>query len=328
VLAAAGRSVAVLEEGPYITRDRVATIMREGMAMAYRNNGKFAAFGKTTIPILQGRCVGGTTFVNSAIIWRLPEKILARWHAMFGLAEGLPEQDLQTAYETIEQEMLVRPVGEEIAGRSTVLMRDGAQKMHIEGRMLHRSEKGCRGSGRCLYGCPNDAKQSTAINYLARAVADGAQVVAHARAERILAEGGRATTVIGRIDGRGPRSGRLFRVRAKRAVIVAASVIQSPNLLRRSGLGLAGGALGDHFMAHPGTTVMGVYPERVDYTRGASQGYEAIGMRDTLGVQFESINVPPEVAAGRFPGVGARLGHYIDRLDHVATWAAAVRADA
>jgi len=51
-------------------------------------------------------------------------------------------------------------------------------------------------------------------------------------------------------------------------------------------------------------------------------------LRDTVGVKLESINVPPEVAAARFPGVGRRLGAYLDRLDHVATWSVAVRAEA
>jgi len=62
--------------------------------------------------------------------------------------------------------------------------------------------------------------------------------------------------------------------------------------------------------------------------RGASQGFEAIGLRDTVGVKLESINVPPEVAAARFPGAGRRLAQWLDRLDRVAAWSVAVRAEA
>lgn len=61
---------------------------------------------------------------------------------------------------------------------------------------------------------------------------------------------------------------------------------------------------------------------------GASQGYEAYGLRDTLGIKLESINVPPEVMASRFPGAGQRLGEYLERINHVAAWAIAVRMDA
>src|SRR5262249_23295906 len=77
----------------------------------------------------------------------------------------------------------------------------------------------------------------------------------------------------------------------------------------------------------PGTSVIGVYPEPVHSWSGASQGYEAYGLRDTLGVKFESINVPPEVAASRLPGFGARFGAWVERLPHAAVWAVALRAD-
>jgi choline dehydrogenase-like flavoprotein len=326
-LAKGGARVVVLEEGPLVPTKELSAILRVSMARLFRHQGKMAAFGRATTPILQGCCVGGTTFVNSAIIWRLPEKVLARWHSEHGLADGLPAKELNRAYEVIEDEMSVRPVVEgDNAGRQDILMRDGAAKASLEGRWIHRSERGCRGSGRCLHGCPNEAKQSTTINYLKRATENGASVFAHAPVERIVSDGRRATAVTGRVAGRGRESGTPFRVAARRAVVVAASVVQSPNLLRRSNI--LRPELGDHFMAHPGTTVMALYPDRVDAWTGASQGYETLGLRDTVGVKLESINVPPEVASARFPGAGQRLASYIERLDHVACWAVAVRAEA
>jgi choline dehydrogenase-like flavoprotein len=151
-------------------------------------------------------------------------------------------------------------------------------------------------------------------------------VYANAEVRRVIVERGRAVAVSGRIGGSGDQRGRRFEVRARRAVIVSASVVQSPNLLRRSKIHRP--ELGEHFMAHPGTTVMGLYPERVDMWTGASQGYEVLGMRDTHGIKLESINVPPEVVAARFPGVGRKLAGFIDRLPHVAAWSVAVRAEA
>src|SRR5439155_4947792 len=171
-----------------------------------------------------------------------------------------------------------------------------------------------------------DAKQSTAINYLKRAADDGAAIFSNAEVKRVLIEGGRARGIVGKIGGSGPEAGRGFRVDAKKAVIVAASAIQSPALLARSGIRHP--HLGQHFMAHPGTTVMGMYRERVDMWTGASQGYEVLGLRDSVGVKLESINVPPEVVAARLPGAGARLGAWIDKLPHIASWAVAIKAQA
>jgi len=318
VLAQAGRSVVVLEEGPLVPTAELGTLMQPTMARLYRNQGKQAAFGKAATPILQGRCVGGTTFVNSAIVWRIPGKVIARWNGEHAL--GWSEADLERAYITLEEEMGERAVVEgETANRQDVLLRDGARAAGVEGRFIHRYERGCRGSSRCLHGCAFEAKQSTAINYLKRAAGDGATIAHGARVTRLLLDGDRATGVRVRTGRRSQT------VRARRAVIVAASAIQSPNLLRRSGL--ARDPVGARFMGHPGTTVMGLYPDRVDMWRGASQGFEVLGWRDELGIKCESINVPPEVVAARLPGVGARLADGMAALDRVAAWAIAVKAE-
>jgi choline dehydrogenase-like flavoprotein len=318
VLARSGARVIVLEEGPLVPTGMLGPLLSPSMATLFRNQGKQAAFGRAATPILQGRCVGGTTFVNSAIVWRIPGKMLAAWRDQLGVAWD--EAALDRASAIIEDEMSVRPVVEGVtAGRQDTLLRDGARAAGVESRFIHRYESNCRGSARCLHGCPNDAKQSTAINYLRRAIADGATVASNARVERVLLDGNRAVGV------RVRASGRAIDVRARRAVVVAASAVQSPNLLRRSGI--RGRAVGERFMAHPGTTVMGIYPDKVNAWRGASQGHEVIGWRDSLGIKCESINVPPEVVAARLPGVGARLAGRIEKLDHVAAWAIAVKAE-
>ncbi|HEX8951037.1 MAG TPA: GMC family oxidoreductase, partial [Polyangia bacterium] len=144
--------------------------------------------------------------------------------------------------------------------------------------------------------------------------------------ERIERRGGRAVAVRGRFGGDGAERGQRFRVAARRAVIVAGGAIQSSNLLWRSGVRSA--HLGRHFMAHPGTAVMGLYPERVDAWTGASQGYEVFGLRDTVGVKFETINVPPEVTAARLPGAGARFARRLEELPYIANWAVALKAEA
>src|SRR5262249_14297168 len=209
VLAKSGARVVVLEEGPLVRTEKLGLIARDSMNTLFRGQGKTAAFGKAATPILQGRCVGGTTFVNSAIVWRMPEKIVQRWHDEFGLGEGLSRAALDDAYQTIEEETFVRQVVEgSTAGRQDLLMREGAERAQIEGKFLHRYEKDCRGSGRCLHGCPNEAKQSTTINYLKRAVADGASVVANAEVRRVIVKRDRAVAVEGKIGGRGDQRGK------------------------------------------------------------------------------------------------------------------------
>src|SRR5512140_3637177 len=68
-LAELGHSVAMVEEGPYIkTRDFQPNVI-DAFRTLMRDAATQAIEGRSFIPLLQGRCVGGSTVVNSAIAW-------------------------------------------------------------------------------------------------------------------------------------------------------------------------------------------------------------------------------------------------------------------
>jgi choline dehydrogenase-like flavoprotein len=159
------------------------------------------------------------------------------------------------------------------------------------------------------------------VSYVPKSMKDGARLHAMCRASKILIEGGRAVGVEGLVLEEGTRKvlGR-FEVRARRAVIVAASVVWTPVLLRRSGLR---GLVGERFQLHPGSAIIGRFPEPVTMGVGATQAYE-IPMRDR-GFKIESLTLPPEMLATRLPGAGVGWQKMLTELDHYAQWAALVR---
>src|ERR1700689_1470004 len=73
VLAEHGKDVLVLEEGPGVRPADRGLGPAEAFARLFRDQGTQVAMGRSVIPVLQGRCLGGTTTVNGAIVWRLPE---------------------------------------------------------------------------------------------------------------------------------------------------------------------------------------------------------------------------------------------------------------
>jgi len=81
-------------------------------------------------------------------------------------------------------------------------------------------------------------------------------------------------------------------------------------------------------MSHPGGAVTGLYKDPVRMWSGAAQGYETYGLRDTLGVKLETINVPPEIASARLPGAGHRWARWLDKLPFTGAWSFALRAEA
>jgi choline dehydrogenase-like flavoprotein len=320
-LALRGVDVVVIEEGHEVApRDFEASALR-AMASLYRDMGMSIAFGNAPMPYLQGRVVGGTSVVNGAISWRFPPEVLDAWlRDDPALGEVLSYEAIAAAEERIEARLNVHPTEERVAGPKNLLLARGAEALGAAHRPIRRNVDGCVGEGRCLQGCPHGAKLSMDRSFLPDAVAARARILAGMRVDRVLVERGRVAAVAG-VSAAGAR----FEVRARRAVVLAASAIQTPCLLRKSGL--VQGPVGDGLTAHPGVSVTGLFPEAVRAWRGATQGHEVTGYRSE-GIKLEALGFDIALLASRVPGTGPAFARNLGELDRYAVWGAALRAGA
>lgn len=319
-LAAAGLEVAILEEGPWVKTREVREDVHGTFDRVMRLKGMQLLQGRAFMPMLQGRCVGGSTLVNSAIAWRAPEDVIDDWAGRFGLP--LTPGMLEPHYAALERDLSVHEVAPDVLGENNRLFIEEARRRGFEAAPMHRYEKGCTGSGMCLTGCPTAAKQGMSVTYVPWALRTGrAQVFTSCRVERVELRGGRAVAVRAR-----SATGHAVTVHARHAVVIAASTVQSPNVLRRSGVRAS--ALGRHFQAHPGLAVAGLFDRPIHMAYGATQGAESIYFRKSERFKLETISLPPDLAAARVPGVGRELAERLAQLGHVALWAAQVRAEA
>lgn len=319
-LAGAGVDVMVIEEGPYVAPDEFPEDAFAALAALYRDMGLSLTKGRTRIPLLQGRVLGGSSAVNSAICWRLPSDVHDQWVADdSALAGALPWDDLEAATSGIERELAVAPTDPAVAGPNNLLMGLGADRLGLAHRPIHRNVAGCQGLGRCNRGCPIGAKLSMERSVLPDAVTLGARLCTSLRVDEIIRRG---DAVIG-VAGTAGAGGRV-RVLASRAVVLAASAIGTPALLIANGI--RHGPVGRRFQCHPGVVVAGRFPEPVRAWTGATQGHEVLGLRDQ-GIKIESIALDLPLLALRHDGIGVDLAHGIAELDHWATWGAAIRAE-
>ena len=274
ILAGAGHEVILLEEGKRLAMGEQPRELLHAMRHAFRDGGTAVARGPAPFPLLQGRVVGGSTAINSGIIWRLPEPVRQDWITHRGLGDLLDENGLDDAFSRIETELGIADTAEDVMGGNAKVLRAGAEALGLKGQPTARNAPGCKGAGRCLQGCPNRAKQSMDVSYIPRAMRDGARLHALCRVERVRVEGGRAVGVVGsRLDPDTREPVGRLEIRARRGVIVSAGAIHTPAILRRSGVrGLAG----DHFMAHPGTAVVARFPDSIGMGHGATQGYQVV----------------------------------------------------
>jgi choline dehydrogenase-like flavoprotein len=332
-LARAGFSVGIVEEGPWVkTREFDDDVFRS-FGRLMRGAGLQVLEGRAYMPLLQGSCVGGSTVVNSAIAWRTPEDVLDDWRARFGVT-GVGMRELEPHFDALERDLSVRSVADAVLGENNRLFVEHGRA--IGAQAMRRYDRGCEGSGQCLTGCPRAKKQGMSVTYVPWALARGARIFTSCRAERVEVRGGRAVGVIahGRPSGperwasaaRDKTRDREVRLHARLGVFVAASTVQTPNLLARSGLRAR--ALGRHFQAHPGLAVAARMERPVGMQFGATQGAESIRFRGESRFKLETIAMPPELALARIPGLGADLAPRLADFEHVGLWAAQVRAEA
>lgn len=128
-----------------------------------------------------------------------------------------------------------------------------------------RGRSACLNLGPCNTGCPQGAKSSTDITYLARAKATSLVVFHETAVSHLLLESGRVAGVCVTDKDRNKKTLRSPRV------ILAASAIGTPRLLLNTrsddhprGLGNGQDQVGRNLMIHPLGYVEGVFPEALD----------------------------------------------------------------
>ena len=90
-LATANRTVTIVEEGPWVDPDEHEPFSLAEMVAKYRHHVAGAALGNPMIAYAEGRCVGGSTEINSGLYHRLPEHLAAEWQAEYEAGpEGAP----------------------------------------------------------------------------------------------------------------------------------------------------------------------------------------------------------------------------------------------
>jgi choline dehydrogenase-like flavoprotein len=313
ILAEAGLDVLVLEAGPYMDRTSYPDEPLAALQALYRDGGLTIAEGRPAIPTPVGRAVGGTTVINSGTCFRAPDDVLAGWRDDHGIEWAA---ELDGEYAEAEEIMWVRQVDPERMGRNGQLLREGAEALGVSHEPLRRNAGGCFQCSSCPSGCRLDAKRASHVSYLPRAVAAGARVRAGVEARRVTFEGGRATG----LDCVTPTEGksRPFRVRARRAVVMAGGAFGTPELLLRSGFRAPSGQLGRNLRIHPACWVGARFDEEVRGWDGVMQSY-AVTEWEPQGVLLEATFTPLAFGAQWLPGTGRAHQERVRAYDHIAS---------
>ncbi len=318
ILAQAGLSVLLVEEGPLRTSRDFNMLEREAYPALYQESA-----GRKTVDegvgILQGRAVGGSTLVNWCSSFRTPAATLAHWRDVHGLAEFTPEV-LAPWFERMEARLSVAPWTVP-ANRHNALLAEGAARLGLAPKVIPRNVKGCWNLGYCGMGCPTNAKQSMLVTTVPAAMAAGATLLSRVRAEALRHDGKRIQGLRAHpVDAFGQVRRDVTLTLRARHVVVAAGAIGSPALLLRSRVPDPYGTLGARTFLHPVLLSAATFTEAVNPFAGAPQSIyvdDYLWPSDgSLGFKLEVPPVHPLIAAVVMGDFGTRHQEFMAGLAH------------
>lgn len=241
VLAEAGRDVLLLEAGPSVPQNSAPPFSLEEFRSKYADGGVSAALGRGSIPFVEGKVVGGSSEINSALYHRTPDAVLAKW-TRETRARALEPENLRPHFEAIEADLTV---GLDPAGASPASRRfeGGFRRLGLPCSDTPRMFAYGQGTG-------EGRRQSMSKTFVPRARAAGATVLPSSRAARLVRAGARWRVEIAGADA----------VEAD-FVFAAGGALRTPALLRRSGLAPRAGAT---LRLHPMIKAAAVFDEAVN----------------------------------------------------------------
>jgi choline dehydrogenase-like flavoprotein len=236
-----------------------------GMAAIPGRGSFFNADGSL---LVRGITAGGSSAINFATAMPPPLALFDNYGV-----------DLRPALAALQRELPLAPLPDALIGPMAMRIMQAAKKRGLPwqklDKMIHADI--CRtGCWRCVYGCPYGAKWS-ARTLLDEALAEGAQLLPHASAQRVLIEQGRAVGIEFRAQGQ-------TRQAHAEQIVLAGGGIGSPRLLAASGL-----ATDTRHFTDPVIAVMG----SVDDIDGGAEVPMAAGMHlADAGITLSDLTLP------------------------------------
>lgn len=292
-LSESGRSVVLLEKGGYYEGEDMNQRDEDMMPLLWKDSGA-SYTDDLRIGIAQGCCLGGSTVINDAVCFPIPDVVRRQWRA---LGVDISDAEWDAAIAEVSGEIHVTKVSDDELSNNGLMLKKGAEAMGFAKHYTNsRNCVSCMMCGLCHLGCHYETKQDMKVTYIHKALqSPDMRTYCNCSAEKITYSGGVADGVEGEFLDADGKPAYKFRVNA-RAVVVSAGAIASSCLLLKNGIAVD--RAGKGLAMHPGTWVLGDFPFEIRANQGIPMAYTVHDFGVTNGVEnggflIEGIFIPP-----------------------------------
>ncbi|MBU3563634.1 FAD-dependent oxidoreductase [Polynucleobacter sp. Tro8-14-1] len=242
-LVAHGLDVLMLEEGPASDSSQSISSAKS-LQKFWRNNGLTAALGRTPVSYAEGRCVGGGSEINSAIIQRTPGNLLDQW------AKDYDIQDFGGAALAPYYDKAIKAINARINSGPpnplSQLMINGAAALNWKVSALERSDDA-------------HGKRSMSATLLRKALTQGLRLVSECRVNKIIFKGKQAISIKATAEDVHGRKHSV--IVFFKDIFIAAGAVHTPALLLRSGIKKN---IGRTLRLHPTLKALAHFPQLIE----------------------------------------------------------------
>jgi len=309
----AGKKTLIIEEGQIFDPKKTEEDIFSAMRHIWRDFGMQVGKGQTIFPILQGKCVGGSTVVSGSILHRLPKSVWKSWWlGERATADRFQFEEIERCEEEIIQ--LISPKASSIEFYNTTPVFKLLEASGFQPATMLRSDIGCEKSENCLIGCRTGGKGSVDKTLLSKFTELGGRMLVGCSVIRIEENSNESFVWIK------SKSFGIKQLRAKQ-IVLAAGVIHSAVILRKSGV--KSDALGRNFSCNLSHAISVEYESPKIKYEGPPMGIEA-HLRP--GVKISTQSAPLSLTA-------PRLGLPINELQKLnstnfSSWAISIKSSA
>jgi len=313
-----GHAVAIIEQGQYFKRPDFNGQRNTMMSKLYTNKGHSFALSNSPIWIPTGKCVGGTTTINSGTVIEPPKEVINGWEKDL----GLKNLEIEKYYQDVKQMLDAKQTPQNILGGIEKVFKKALKNNNnFKYKPLTRAETGCDGQSYCVLGCPIDAKRSTNVSYVKEALKNNAYLFSRYKVDKILMEDNRAIGVKASLENYGS----LFSLTIKaQTVVISAGTFGTPEILKKSGIGKGLKQFGKNLSIHPALNLGGLFNYKVREKFFVPQ---SLVVKDNSNNNFllEGYTLPKDTVPIAFINYGKKLEYLMKNIDYFSNFAAMIK---